>query len=286
MRLLANLQNIDRRIMYSLLIVLIAIPLIRPMEMPIPITPQVRGVYDAIEHWPKGKVAIVSVTWDAGTSGENMPQTEAIVRHLMMRHIKFFILNFWYPQGTQFAQDICDRLAREYGYEYGRDWCHFGFFPNIDSMLMGLQKNLRAQLKEDRFGTPIDKIPMMKGVRSTKDDIGLVIEITGSASLMYWISFVQGVDGTPLAYAPTAVMVAEGYNPLDAHQIVGMLPGMKGAGEYETLLKRKDFGFRAAGALSTSHVLIIVLIILGNLGFIAGKRVQASEEAGGTVGSE
>jgi hypothetical protein len=281
---LANLQNIDRRIMYTLLIVLIAIPLIKPLKMPIPITPQVRGVYDAIEHWQKGKVAIVSVTWDAGTSGENMPQTEAIVRHLMMRHIKFFVLNFWYPQGTQFAQDICGKLAKEYHYKYGRDWCQFGYFPNMESMLQGLQQNLRAQLKKDRFGTPIDKIPMMNGVRSTRDDIGLVIEITGSASLQNWISFVQGVDGTPIAYAPTAVMVAEGYNPLDAHQIVGMLPGMKGAGEYETLIRHKGFGFRAAGALSTSHILIILLIILGNVGFIAAKRTRQPEETQGAAG--
>lgn len=271
--------------MYGLLVVLIAIPLIWPLDMPIPITPQVKGVYDAIENWPDGKVAIVSVTWDAGTYGENGPQTRALVRHLMMRRIKFFVLNFWYPQGTQFAQDICDELAGEYGYEYGRDWCHFGFFPNMESMLQGLQQNLRAQLREDRFGTPMDEIPMMEGVRSTKDDIGLVIEASGSGSLMHWISFVQGVDGTPLAYAPTAVMVAEGYNPLDAKQIVGMLPGMKGAGEYEVLLEHEDFGCRAAGALSTSHVLIIVLIVLGNLGFIAAgrqeKREKTKEEAQG-----
>ena len=67
-------------------------------------------------------------------------------------------------------------------------------------------------------------------------------------------------------------MAPEGYNPLDAGQIKGMLTGMKGAAEYEPLLDAKDFATRAAGSLSTSHLLIIVLIIIGNIGYISSRR--------------
>jgi hypothetical protein len=266
--------------MYAALFILIAIPLIRPLPMVIPITPQVEGVFDAIENMPADKVAIISCTWDAGTYGENGPQTEAVMRHLMRRDRKFLIVNFWYPQGTQYAQDIATRLGAEYGREYGRDWCNFGFFPNIESMLQALQRSIPRTLREDIHGTPVAEIPMMRGIETTRDNVGIVIEISGSASLQYWISFVQGVDGTPLAYAPTAVMLAEGYNPLDAGQIVGMLPGLKGAGEYEVLLGRRDFGYQASSALSTSHALIIALIILGNIGFIAARRAGTEEHGG------
>ena len=97
-------------------------------------------------------------------------------------------------------------------------------------------------------------------------------KFTPSGTLDYWIAYVYGSYRTPLIYCPTAVMAPEGYNPLDAGQIKGMLTGMKGAAEYESLLGRQDFATRAAGALSTSHLLIIVLIIAGNIGYISSRR--------------
>ena len=136
---------------------------------------------------------------------------------------------------------------------------------------MGLGQDLPKAVGKDKYGTPVARIPMMQDVRSIKD-VGLVIDITPSGTLDYWIAFLQGVYGTPLGYAPTAVMVPEGYNPLDAGQIKGMLPGLVGAGQYEVLINHRGFGTRASGAQSATHILIIFLIIAGNLGYIASRR--------------
>jgi hypothetical protein len=38
------------------------------------------------------------------------------------------------------------------------------------------------------------------------------------------------------------------------------------------MLGQKGFATRAAGALSTSHLLIIAVIILGNIGYISSRR--------------
>jgi hypothetical protein len=276
---LAWLQTIDRRIMYTLLIVLVAWPLIRPLGMPIPITPQVLGVYKAVEAIPKNKVAIVSVNWDAGTSGENEWQTRAIVRHLMRHGTRIIFVAMNAPQGSEFAQQIGESIGKEYHKVYGTDWVNVGFRPNMDNVVMAMRLDIPGTLKTDRDLRPLSEFPIMRRVKTIKHDVGLIVETTGSATLASWISFVQGVDKVPLAYCPTAVMLAEGYNPLDAHQIVGMLPGLKGAGEYEELLKRPDFGYRGAGALSTSHMLIIVLIILGNVGYVVvGRRAAPHSE--------
>jgi len=269
---LTRLSTIDRRIMYTLLIVLVAWPLIRPPNMPLPITPQVLGIYNAVESIPKGKIAIVSMNWDAGTSGENKWQTLAIVRHLMRRRVPILFVGLAYPQGAQFAQDIGESIGGEYNLVYGRDWVNAGYRPNMDNVIKSLRKDIVGTLRTDNNNRPLEDMPMLRRVRTIRRDVGLIVEVTGSATLQSWIAYVQGVDHVPLAYAPTSVMLAEGYNFLDAHQIVGMLPGLKGAGEYEELLKRRDFGYTGAGALSTSHLLVIVLIILGNIGFILTRR--------------
>jgi hypothetical protein len=58
-----------------------------------------------------------------------------------------------------------------------------------------------------------------------------------------------------------------------------MLLGVKGAGDYETLLGVKGRGTKVATALSMVYALIIGLIVLGNVGHFLARR---AERRGGT----
>jgi hypothetical protein len=80
-----------------------------------------------------------------------------------------------------------------------------------------------------------------------------------------------------MLFAPTAVMAPTYYPYLDTGQMAGMLTGIKGAGDYEGLLGTHSFGSRAAGALSLVYALIILLIILGNVGYYASRAAQRKE---------
>jgi hypothetical protein len=267
-----RLQNIDRRYMYLLLVVVIILPLVARINLPVVVSPAVKGAYEAVERIPSDKIAVISVIWSSGTIAENRPQTEALIRHMFMRGKKFAIVAFD-PQGSELAFQSAQRIAEEMDKKYGVDWVHWGYKPsaNLIPMLQSLPRDVHKAIGKDYFGTPVGNIPMMKTVRTIRD-IGLIADVTPSATLEIWIAFIYGQYRTPLIYAPTAVMAPEGFNPLDAGQIKGMLTGMKGAAEYERLLGRSDFATRAAGALSTSHMLIIVLIILGNIGYISSRR--------------
>ncbi|MHB1000268.1 MAG: hypothetical protein ACYC27_13590 [Armatimonadota bacterium] len=278
MRWFEKLQHIDTRIMYLLLAIVIAAPLIWRMDLPIIVSPAVQGAYDAVENMPDDKIAIISANWAAGTIAENQPQTEALMRHMFTSGKKFAILSFDI-QGIQFATDISARLAKEYNKKYGVDYVNWGYrpFSNFVLLIQGMARNVHKSIGKDTNGTPISDIPMMKDIKNIKD-IGLVAEVTPSATLEIWIGYLNGEYRPPIIYAPTAVMAPEGFNPLDAGQIKGMLTGMKGAAEYEKLLGRSDFATRGTGALSTSHLLIIVLIILGNVGYISTRRRHKKEQ--------
>jgi hypothetical protein len=279
MGLLSKLQSIDRRIMYLLLALVVAVPLMRKWTLPVAVTPEVRSFYDAVEKTQrvddKGhkQIAIISIVWASGTVAENGPQTEALMRHFFKKGVPFAILP-WDQQGTTLAKDIAERVAKEMGKKYGVDWVHWGYRPAyISQFVRALAKNVPATVDKDTYGTPIGQIPMMKGIKNA-DNIAFVVEATPSATLESWISFFGQPYNVPIGYCPTAVMVPEGYNYLDAKQIVGMLPGLVGAAQYESLLHYKGSGLVGATALSTSHILIIVLIVLGNLGFIMARRRQ------------
>ena len=273
-----RIQNINSRVMYLILAVVIAVPLVWNINLPIIVSPAVQGAYDAVEKIPNDKIAIISANWAAGTIAENKPQTEVIMRHMFMKGKKFAILSFD-VQGSQFARDISEGLAKEYGKTYGVDYVNWGFkpFSNFVLLIQGMARDVPKSIGKDINGTPIGDIPMMKNIKTMKD-IGLIAEVTPSATLDIWIAYAS--PRPPIIYAPTAVMAPAGFNPLDAGQIQGMLTGMKGAAEYEKLIGKPGFATKGTGALSTSHLLIIALIILGNLGLII-SRIKGNKETAG-----
>jgi hypothetical protein len=279
------LQNMDRRISYILLAVLIVVslcvPKFRLFDQRPTATPEVRMAYNTIKNVKPGKAAIISIWWSGGTLAENRPQTEAVVRHCFARNIPVMILPFDL-MGSTLAYNKVNEVAKEMHKEYGKDWVAFGYLPAADvtiQAIAGGAQGIWGALKKDRFGTPVSKIPMMQNIRKPTD-IGVIAEFTPSggsgfgiqSTVALWVQYLTQQYKIPIVYGPTGVMVPEGYNLLDAGQIQGMLPGLIGATKYEVLLKQEGFATRAARALSASHLLIILLIIIGNIGYLASRK--------------
>lgn len=270
MKYLLAIQSIDRRIMYLLLIVVIAIPMFVHFEMPTVVNPEVRGIYDTVESIPQGKIAILTGDWGAGTIAESQPQSAALMRHLFRRNIPFAILPFA-PQTSVLMEKLAESIARTEGKRYGDDWVNWGWrVVPLPLFFKGLGKDLPATVKQDYKGVPIGKFKAMQGVK-TIHDVGFIAHITPVGGISDLIAFAHEAYGIPLGYAPTAVMVAQGYDPLDANQIVGMLPGMVGAAQYEKLLGQPGNGLRWSNSLSFAELLMIFLVALANIGYFLSR---------------
>lgn len=259
---------IDRRILYGLLFVTIVASLIAPIRMSASISPPVRRFYEEIERLQPGDVVMISSNWSASTIAENQPQLEALIRHLMRKRVRFTLISF-----DAQARDISNRLAMritpEAGYEYGKDWAHFGFFPDIIIAIKGMVNSIPETIQKDVRGNEVGQLPLLQGVTSLRQ-YKLVIDVTPSGTVPYWFSYAPKEVG--ILYCPTSVMAAEAYTFLDSGQIRGMITGAKGAQEYEQLLGIKGLGRPFANAISFSHVLIIVFIFLGNLAMLMSRR--------------
>ncbi len=264
-----------RRAIFLLMALAVALPLLVRVEMPIIVGWPARNLYEAVERVPADKIVIISANWSAGTQGETAPQTAAVIRHLAQRHKRFAIWGWAYPQGPELAQTIAEPLAKKYGLKYGEDWVNWGYKTGTDQMIRGWAKDIPGTVKEDFKHTPVAKQPFTRYARDAKD-IGLIVEITGSATVGTYIRYLYGIYGTPVGYACTGVMVPEAFPYLDSKQIVGMMRGLTGAAEYEKLVGFRGDAAKRMSAQSFAHILIIGLIVAGNLGYYWSRRRATS----------
>ena len=75
-----------------------------------------------------------------------------------------------------------------------------------------------------------------------------------------------------IAAGVTGVIVSQMYPYMQTGQLIGLMPGLLGAAEYEKLI---DSPAKAAAGMSVQsfvHLLIFGLVILGNIAFFIQKR--------------
>jgi hypothetical protein len=271
---LEKLQHIDRRFLYLALAVVVAVPEFLSVHLPSPPSKETLGAYQAVDSVSPGKIVILHSDWDAGQIAENRGQAEAIVEHLMRRGIKFAVISAS-PYGPMFAEmanrTVAERLRRREGIikRYGIDWCDWGYkiFPGTEQLVLpSLARDIPGTIKTDYKGTPLAQIPMMANVKDI-NNVGLIVNI-GYGQQLAWIPFVQSVYGTPIVFGIAAINSTMMYSYITAGQLAGMLVGAQGAAEYEQLIHRRDgWGEKVIQSQCWAHDLIILLIIIGNIGY-------------------
>lgn len=275
MKALLRFQNIDRRILYIVVAIVLSVPIImRPARHPETVFPEVQHAYETIDSVPPGKIVILSNLWGAGTKAENEPQLEALMRHMFAKHIKFVLLS-WDPGGSEISWQSAERIQNDVGAKYGRDWVHLGYKTGAaNAIISGFAENFQKVFPVDKRGTALSKLSAVSYVKNA-GQIGAVVDITSVGMMDTWISYLTSPKHIPLIYCPTAVMSAAAYPYLDSGQASGMLNGAMGAVQYETLIGRGNVATDASAiswALSAAHIYIILLILLGNLGYLAARR--------------
>ncbi len=270
MNILRFLQEVDRRVLYALMLLVIAFPVLVPIPLPMKVSPATQSLYDSIEGLKENDFVLFGVSWGAGTRGESRSQTYALMRHLMRKKVRFALLAFE-PQAKVLNQKIAEELQKEYGYVEGVNWVNFGYQIDQENFLQGFGKDIVGTIKKDIEGNPIGSLKVMEGVQTAKD-IKFLIDVTGSRSFEVYITFLQQPFNIPMGGGLTAVMAPEAYNRLDSRQMVGLLGGLSGSAEYEKLLGKTGEATGASTSSAFAHLLIIAFILLGNVAMFLEKR--------------
>jgi hypothetical protein len=191
-----------------------------------------------------------------------------------------------YPGGVGIAQRLIEEAAARHGKKNGEDYVFLGYNPDWSGTMLRLGESIKATYPTDQFGRDTRELPILSDCDSY-EDVELLVSICGSALTEYWAAFAGGRYGQRMVSGNTAVQAVLIYPFYQSGQISGFLGGLKGAAEYETLIDRPAFGVRGMGSQSAGHLLIVLCVILGNIGYLATRgRKENRPGSGGQTGGD
>ena len=266
-----KLLKIDRRWIFLCIALAAFVPFVTGLKFPNgQPSPTTLDVFHYIEKLPPGSV--VMLAYDYGPAGmpEMHPMAKAITRQAFKLKLRVVAVTI-HQQGPLMADDVFSAVAPEFKARYGVDYANLGYKPGGSSVIMGMGSTIASVYPTDTKGTPLASLPVMKGVTNF-DDVAILIDFATGSTPGAWIAFAHQRYHVKMAVGITAVMATDFYPYYQTGQLVGILNGMRGAAEYEHLIGHEDTGTLGMSSQSVAHVVIILFVILGNIGYFASRR--------------
>lgn len=272
MTLMEKIEALDRRIIYLLAWAFVLFPLLNPLGLPIPINPESRAWYDYIDAIPDGSTILFSMDYGVSGMPELFPMTVATMAHLWSRDLKVVVVAFWSQGPLVFNTLLTQINPEDFGKVYGEDWVELGYMPGSETAMNALASDIHAAFPRDFLENRlISEFPIMQDIR-TAQDIDLIVSIeTGTPGLPEWLRQWQAPHGVPIIVGCIGVSVPGMIPYLNSGQLSSLMPGLTSSAEYEVLLGRPGLAVAGVDAVSTSHLMLVLLVITGNIAYFASR---------------
>jgi hypothetical protein len=285
-----KLSNLGKKWIYLMISICVIVPLFFKFEFKMGKSPSTMGLYNKIESIASDSFPfLMSYDYDPSTQGELSPMAIAILRHAFASHKRVMTMAL-YPQGIGLAEGITSRVAKEFNeyaikegkdtVVYGVDYVVLPFTPGVSAVMLSIGESLKNTFATDYYGNLTDTLECLKNVYNY-NQIPVTISLAGSALPKYWIMYAHTRYSEKIACGVTAVSAADFYPYLRTGQFVGMLTGLRGAAEYENLVREnynvegRDIAIIGMSPQSFAHIFIIFMIIVGNISYFIVKKQKA-----------
>lgn len=240
-----KMQKIDRRILYIILIIATSGMLFVPVTIPAKPDTSSAAAYVTLAELDNTKPVLIQSDWTQSTRGENMGHTEALLRILMSRNIKFVMQSLADPQAPQVFRDtmrVINDERRDAGlttYEKGVDWIDLGYFSNAEASTQAIKNNVRTAWSGRKTKTPtgeevdIFRSPLLEDVNRV-EDFSAIILITASNTIDIAIQRLSGQ--LPILCFCTGVMGPQILPYYQSGQVSGVAIGLKGVYDMESMM--------------------------------------------------
>ena len=267
----------------------VAVPMFRPLGLPVRPSEYARNLYRFIEELPPGARVFLSFDYDPGGIPELQPAAVAMLTQMFRRGLRPVCGGLWAMAGEFADQALESALKRFDGpplgprrFVEGRDYVNLGYKPGAMVQIKRMATDFLEAWPLDRAGQPTAEMEIFRhsdGRKFAIGDLALIVSFSlGNNGIEAYISF-RDDHRRPLGVACSSTLIPQFYTYVQTGQLVGMAGGMPGAAEYETLVGIPGKALAGMDSQSIAHLLIILFILLGNLAWLAGNRNDAEAAA-------
>lgn len=277
-RLSAQIEVLDRRWIFVLVFASALLPML--FEIKLPLTPGrvVRSLYDAVARVPEGAPVIVSFDYGPSTATEMQPAALACLRHLESRHARIIGMAIWNEGANEsrktFKTWVTGAAARGLTKTYGVDYVNLGFKAGGALSLRQMATDLHTTFPKDVDGKPLASLPLMRDVHKLGDAALVLTFSSADPGIKQHVQVEATQLGIAVGGAVTAVSAPEMAPYVSSGQLVGLMGGLRGAAEYETLLGLPAEAVQGMNVQSAVHLTLVGLILLSNLAWLVNRRPQ------------
>ncbi|MEW6277829.1 MAG: hypothetical protein AB1758_04330 [Candidatus Eremiobacterota bacterium] len=269
--MLQRLSRLDRRLIFLIIALAVTLPFLFPLGLPVTPSSPARGLYDAINKLPPNSLVLMSFDYGPSTAVELEPMARAGLRQCFRRGHRVVAMCIS-PEGALQSRNVLTPVVQEMGKERGVHWVNLGYKAGADKVLRSLGSGFPTVFLRDIDGTPINQLPLMSDVKDWSS-FALVLDwSSGYPGALEYIKVVASTYKRPLAVGVTAVSAPEFYPYLNSGQLEGMLGGLRGAAEYELLVKEPGTATLAMDAQSVAHFTLAGFIVFSNVVYFLERR--------------
>jgi len=278
-----KLEAVDVRLIFLVLWIAVGIPLMTPLYLPLSISPDTVKYQAAIDALPADVVVVFGMDVSpAGYGGELGPQARATATHLFRKPVKIIFLTFW-ETGAPLIEDVwknrfvVDAMKDK---KYGVDYVNLGWIPGTETGMSSFATDVWKTLeKGDYKGTKLADLPLMAKVKTISDIYMLICIETGTPGGPEYLRQWQARNPQmKMLVGSLGVSVPANIAYVAAGQYISILRGGRGATEYQRLLGiMTTADVMGSDAMTMSHVVVLVFLILGNLGYFATRKAKPAK---------
>jgi hypothetical protein len=277
-----RMLTIDRRWIFLLLAIVVVAVYLGHLSVPVHVTDEVRNIYNRIESLKEGDAILLAIDYDPSTLAELHPMTYTVLKQCYRKKVRVLVTAL-HQNGPGMADQAIRETVAEFEAEhpgakitYGTDIVFLGYKPYPAIVINSLGQDFHISFPTDYYNTSIDSLPLTQRVHNLTD-LAAIVDISGTSATDYWISYGAAAYNVPLAIGVTGVMATDYYPYLQSGRIFGLMGGLKGAAEYEQLAKSPGKAVAGMAMQMGAHLLIILFIIIGNIGYFVTRNKSTQE---------
>ena len=278
-----KLNQMDNRIIYTALLLVLIGALIFPMGLPITIGTSSQAAYDIFNNFKTGDILYVSFDYDSAGATDIQSSVVSCIR-LVFKNGGRVVAGALWPIGAQQAEYAFRDMLKEFpDLVEGVDYLNLGYKPGGQMYIeKAMDSIVEACANVDNAGRNLSQSPIMKDLKTLKDAAAVICGNHGSPGASEWVPMYATSyavpNKIPFVVCASAVNATINAPYVQSGQITVYLSGIRAGAEMEILTEHLGNAVAGMDAQSLSHLLVLGLMLLGNISYFMVKREEKAKK--------